>query len=157
MGINVGATISYGIKFEEGFEFPWDIDLYNGDFEEWWQVVGGYTPTFKPFDDSGEYKEGVNGGDPRISEYFKELSAWEEENPFPVDIHMCGSDECYEIVLSAPGLSTGASWDKPEVLDLSIFTFSQFQKDLLLINFCKEYGIDHEGERPEWYITCLYS
>lgn len=35
MGISTDGEICYGIIFEDGYEFPWDID-HEGDPEMWW-------------------------------------------------------------------------------------------------------------------------
>ena len=155
MGMNVSASISYGIRFDEGFEFPWDDEKYEGDYETWWEDVLGFKPTFSPWTDKGEYKEGIDHDDPRIDAYYEEKRKWEFDNPFPVEFNMCGSDECYDMVLSVPGIGIGGDWETPTEIDLSIFTVDQGGIDEL-IGFCKFYEIEYE-EGPKWYLTCLQS
>jgi len=156
MGMNVYVTISYGIKFKEGFEFPWDDEKYGGDHEHWWEDVAKFRPTFYPYTTEGEYKEGVDRDDPRVDEYYEEKKKWEWNNPFPVEINMCGNYDCYDAVLSAPGIGMGGDWEQPTEIDLSVFTVDQGSIDNLLA-FCKHFEIDHEGEEPKWYMTCLQS
>ena len=65
MGVNTDGQICFGIKFEEGDEFPWEDVDGDYDLEEWWRRVNGYTnPHESPWDEKGGYKEGFSRDDP---------------------------------------------------------------------------------------------
>jgi len=55
MGISTNGQLHFGIKFEDGFEFPWDFDdemkssWRSDDIEHWWREVNGFiNPKFNP-------------------------------------------------------------------------------------------------------------
>ena len=57
------GQLSYGVVFDEDFEFPWDAEKWEGDIEEWWRDVKGFSnPMYYPFDQEGDYEPGYNCG-----------------------------------------------------------------------------------------------
>ena len=43
MGVSTDGIIAFGIVLDEGQELPWDDEPGDGDFEDWWRKVNGWT------------------------------------------------------------------------------------------------------------------
>lgn len=122
MGVSSDGEISYGIVFEEGYEFPWDAD-YDGDPEEWWiskvlQLI---------------YKD------------YAEMHAILKDNPLPFQLVNYCSGEYPMYILAVPGTLKSAYRGSPKS-----FTLDELQVDeeasKKLIAFCEEYGLEGESE-----------
>ena len=154
MGINVLGGLTYGIKFPEGFEFPWDSEKYGGDIDEWWQGVAGFKPIAKsPFDNLGEWRSDIceNERDKIYDAWAAERNSWNSSNPIPVElINYCNPEQ--EMYILAVPIGIGCDWGDPIVFkglpELSL-------KDLTSVNdFCNEFSIDTAGEIPRWWLYC---
>lgn len=122
MGVSSDGEISYGIVFEEGYEFPWDVD-HDGDPEEWWiskvlQLI---------------YKD------------YAEMHAILKDNPLPFQLVNYCSGEYPMYILAVPGTLKSAYRGSPKS-----FTLDELQVDeeasKKLIAFCEEYGLEGESE-----------
>ncbi len=95
MGVSTDGQLSFGVVFDECFEFPWDSEEFDGDYDEWWQSVNGYeNPNPCPYGDDGGYKPGMNRESPEVKAYHAHSIAWRKENPFPVEIVNYCSGDC---------------------------------------------------------------
>lgn len=121
MGVSSDGEISYGIVFEEGYEFPWDVD-HDGDPEEWWiskvlQLI---------------YKD------------YAEMHAILKDNPLPFQLVNYCSGEYPMYILAVPGTLKSAYRGSPKS-----FTLDELQVDeeasKKLIAFCEEYGLEGES------------
>lgn len=122
MGVSSDGEISYGIVFEEGYEFPWDVD-HDGDPDEWWiskvlQLI---------------YKD------------YAEMHAILKDNPLPFQLVNYCSGEYPMYILAVPGTLKSAYRGSPKS-----FTLDELQVDeeasKKLIAFCEEYGLEGESE-----------
>lgn len=79
MGVSTNAEISYGIIFEEDFEFPW-TDGEDNDIDNWWlYTVNGYKHPFEIYDDKGMRIEGID--EARKDAYYEEMRTFENAHP----------------------------------------------------------------------------
>lgn len=123
MGVSSDGEISYGIVFEEGYEFPWDNELDSNDAEDWWiRVVLNRTYT-----------------------NYQECKAILQENPVPFELVNYCSGEYPMYILAVPGTLKSAYRGSPKS-----FTLDELQVDeeasKKLIAFCEEYGLEGESE-----------
>lgn len=151
MGTSTDGQISYGVEIEEGYEFPWDE---HGDMEEWWQEINGYAPDWCPFTEDGDYKEGVERGDPRISEYFDHKREWMKKNPLPVEIVVHCSYDYPMYIIAVPGTVLKNSRGYPEEFKPWELEVTGIET-LDLIEFCTKHSIEYIGE-PAWRLTSLW-
>lgn len=153
--MGVSCELCFGILFEEYFEFPWNDEKYEGDEEKWWEHVAGFVPSFFPYDEHGEYQEGVDSEDPRVDLYYAERTEWYKHNPFPVTINICGSYDAHETLLCAPDIGYSGSWEDSEVVDIQELRASKLM-EFKLVAFCKQFDIDTDGV-TQWYLTATKS
>ena len=155
MGINVNGQIAFGVTFEDGFEFPWDHEEYDG-IEAWWMEVNGYEPIYQPFTPDGQYADGWDRDDPRLEEHYQSRRSWLEDNPIPVvDINTCSGD--YPVyMLAIPDTLTGCSWDSPTKLSKTRMADPVPEKVKAMIDFLANHEIDCDNE-PAWWLTSYYS
>jgi hypothetical protein len=156
MGVSTDGEISYGILFEDGFEFPWDDDKYEGCIEEWWKSVNGYeNPHFNPYDEAtGNYKAGVSQSDPRIGVYHTHRLEWSEANRLPVTLVNCCSCDCPIYILALPSTTLKAWRGDPKAFDPSQFVVTSEQSQQLT-DFCAKYGIETSDE-PKWWLSSYW-
>lgn len=154
MGTTTNGEIWYGVLFEEGLEFPWDIvdedSSDEGDIEEWWRSVNGYVPLHTPFTEAGEYADGWHKDDPRFREYYDHRHKWLADNPLPVEmVNVCSGD--YPMYgLAVVGSVRTANRGFPETFDPA-----ELKADAtVLLDFCKRFSIEH-GE-PSWYLSSYW-
>jgi hypothetical protein len=150
MGVSTDGEISFGVLFEEGFEFPWD------DYDEvsWWTTVNGYEPPCQPFTDIGEYAEGFTKNDPRVREYFEHHREWLQANPLPfTTVNYC-SAEYPAYILAIPGTVKTASRGYPEKFDLDSLKVPSDKIDAF-VAFCKKY-LDMEAPEMHWYLSSYW-
>ncbi len=152
MGMSTNGQVSYGVKFEEDYEFPWDLGDYDGDIDEWWLAESGFVRgNDYPFDEDGEYKIGLVANSPSVLSYFERESDWREAHPLPVEpVNYCSGE--YPIyILAVVGSVVTANRGFPRVLNPSALTVTAEQHQAL-IDFCEKHGLsDYEG--PSWYLS----
>ena len=119
MGVSTDGQICFGILFDEGFEFPWDSNEFEGDIEGWWTFdVLEFRHSFEIFTPEGEYLGGERPPEERITEYFRERREFTERNPeLPVELVNCCSGDCPMYILAIPKTCYSASRGYPEELD----------------------------------------
>jgi hypothetical protein len=147
MGVLIDGQLSYGIAFDEGFEFPWS------EFEniaEWWKLVRGLSIE-SIYDDQGDFKPGLSFGSDEVARYYQELRAWEEANPLPVEVVTHFSRDYPMHILAA--LSESARRGYPTAIDTEFITNTAEARQRLLA-FLAEFDIDCGGREPEWLLTC---
>lgn len=162
MGQSTIGSICYGIKFEEGQEFPWDEEPFHGDIEAWWRSVNSYVnPCFNPFTSEGYFKAGITENDPRIRQYCAHQRIWMAANPVPIVLVNYCSAECPMYILAVPTTCNRCSVGEP----LSICDFSPANtvgESSRLISFCDSYGIvknngikpsDGNLPHPKWWLS----
>jgi hypothetical protein len=158
MGVSTNGQLCFGLVFEKGFCFPWDVDVDgddSGDIEQWWRKVNGYKPPFELYTDDGNgYVGGVKPSEKKINEYYDTQNKWDREHPMPVmEVNYCSGD-CPMYILAVPESFKNNRRGYPEKFDPKDLTVSQEGIDKLL-KFCKDYDIEYEGE-PGWYLTSLW-
>lgn len=159
MSVSTDGIICFGIAFKEGTEFPWDG--HDGDIEAWWRTANGYEPPFQLYDASGNYLPNVdletdNFGQKHakkevIELYYGHMSAWEKENPLPVELVNCSSGDYPIWILCVRGIRLRAHRGFPvkfEPYDLKAPDAAG------LLAFCEKFKIQHD-EQPSWYL-CSY-
>lgn len=155
MGVSTNGEISFGFMFDEGFEFPWDSEKWDGDVTEWWRGVNGYVnPEFDPYDADGNHKPGVSENDPRISAYYAHSREWDNAHPVPVELVNYCSGDCPMYILSISEVGAMARRGYPEKLDFAKFVVSKEQVDALK-KFCADHSIEVEGE-PSWWLSSYW-
>ena len=145
MGMSTDGIICFGIDFEEGTEFPWSGDQFDGDIEEWWRKEKGYITKFHPYDANGNYLPGIGHGDPRFNEEYKRRAKWDIANPLPVEVvHFCSGDYPMHIIAVAGTYRTAC---RGEVVKLGLrLECPEPVKIQALYSFLREYNIDFTGE-----------
>lgn len=141
------AQICYGIAFDEGYEFPWDIVPWFGDHEAWWRDVNDYEPLEYPYASNGGYKPGVDGNDPRAEEYYNHKENWIEENPLPITIVDCGYDG--EVILAVSS-SLIVAYDAKAFRPVDLVELSVKER-VTLRDFCQRWNI--ESDEPKWWLS----
>lgn len=153
MGAATDGQLSYGIVFEEGFEFPWDTKEFEGDYEKWWEFVNDYqNPEFNPYTEEGQYKDGMNIDSPEITTYFNHVNNWNKEHPLPVDIITHCSYDYPMYLLAIKHISTrrGETVEiNPHFLEISDLDRQK------LIDFLDTYKIETVDE-PKWWLTSYW-
>jgi hypothetical protein len=153
MGTSTNGQLSFGVAFDEDFEFPWSDEKYEGDIEEWWRDVRGFVnPIECPFDDRGDYKPGINTDSPVISEYFAKQREWETANPIPVElVNYCSGD--YPMwIIAAKHMENCRGTPQKVTMEFIRDTDEAFQR---LSEFLDKYGIESENE-PDWWLTSYW-
>lgn len=154
MGQNTDGQICYGIDVSEGEELPWEDEEYKGDEEEWWMIESGFKWEGKePFDEHGNYAQGVKEGDPLIDEYFAARMKWCEEHPLPIEMVNTCSGDCPMWIVAVPGTLVTACRGYPESIDPSTLFNIDPEKLAQWSAFCEKYGI--EGEAG-WYLSSYW-
>ena len=157
MGVSTDGQLSFGIMFDEGFQFPWtdpDDEEGDGGLAAWWRRVNNMPePAFYPYTEDGKYKQGVLVNDPRIDEYFLHRSDWLKANPIPIDLveHCSISHQMY--IISVPGLRFTASRGFPLEIAPEQLQVTCAQRQLPII-FCEKWGIDMP-DQPKWWLSSL--
>lgn len=154
MGVSTDGIIGFGIPFEEGTEFPWDAEEFDGDIETWWRSVNGYVAPYEPWTPEGEYAEGWSSGDPRLTEYFDHRREWMTQHPVPVkDVNYCSGDYpmyalCVPISVIECSRGTPATFD-PKTLHITEAATKE------LLEFCRKYEIEIDTE-PAWLLMSYW-
>ena len=147
------GQLSYGVVFDEDFEFPWDAEQWEGDIEEWWRDVKGFSnPMYYPFDQEGDYEPGYNCGSPEVGDYFRYRREWLESNPIPIEVVNYCSCDCPQYLLASRHMS--CSRGRPQEVSVEFLreTDEAFQD---LAAFLDEYDIKSENE-ASWWLTSYW-
>lgn len=158
MGTSTNGQINFGIPFDEGYEFPWGYEEYEGDWEAWWLYeVCKYEPEFEIFDADGGYIGGVKPSRDVISEYFRHERDFLKNHPLPVNIINYCSGDCPMYMVAIKSKSFSNSRGYPEVFDPATLTVTEEEKESL-VDFCKKYCMGGEYDEPpeftpKWYLS----
>lgn len=150
MGTSTNGQLSFGVVFEDGFEFPWDADPHDGDIESWWRDVRGFVnPVEYPYDESGEYNPGIDEDSPVVDQYFDNQRNWLNANPIPVElVNYCSGD--YPMYLLATKHVDNYR-GSPKLIDVdSDFIRDTADAEKKLREFLDEFGIESDGEIGWW-------
>ena len=163
MGQSTDGQLSFGVVFEEGFEFPWDE--YGGNIEGWWKKVRGYdNPHYCPFTDDGEYKDDapihvdqygmklLKHDDPRVVSYYEYSREWNKNNPFPIAVVNYCSGDCPMYILAVKHVYCSRGY--PEAIKPS-FLIVDDEDRAMLAEFLEAYNIEADGE-PQWWLTSYW-
>lgn len=156
MSTSTDGQISYGILFDEGYEFPWSTDEYEDDIDNWWREVNGYiNPIDSPYTEDGAgYKPGYSSNHPQVDEYWRHPREWKEANPIPVELVNYQSGEVPAYILAVPSTVQTARRGYPEpFVPESLIVSGQDRQ--ALIDFCAKYDIEMDTP-PSWYLSSYW-
>ena len=155
MGTSTNGQISYGIAFEEDFEFPWS-EAREGDIDAWWiyDVLGFKHSTEIYADTKSGYVGDAKPAKDVITAYYKEKEGFAKAHPLPVEIvNYCAGD--YPMyILAVPSTIKTANRGDPTKFNPSELSVSDAGRDALL-KFCADHGILHD-EEPAWMISSYW-
>ena len=153
MSQSTDGEISYGIKFEEDFEFPWDDDKYTYDIDDWWLEVLGYQIPFEVYDKDGNYINNERPEEKVINEYYKHRREFLEQNPVPIQLVNYCCSLYPEYIVAIPSTIQTANRGCPVELNINELTFTDEER-YKLIEFCIKYlNLTKEQCDPKWYLT----
>ena len=161
MGVSTDGLLVYGYSYDEGHEFPWkkydeEDEYLELEPEEWWEKASPvpFKPSFYPYDEYGEYKQGVLGrDDPRIDGYYEEKRAWEKANPFPIDVVYHCSYDYPMFILAVKSFSASRGYPVPinPLSDLNVDSVDMERLD----RFVDEY-IGRPNEPAGWWLASMW-
>jgi len=153
MGTSTDGQLSFGIVFEEGFEFPWNDEDFDGEIDDWWRSVNGYTnPHPDPFTEGGAYKPEFNRDSTEVRTYFNHQFDWDKQNPFPIEVvNYCHID--YPMYLLAVK-HIECSRRYPREIDPAFLEVGAEDR-MRLTRFLLDYGIETNNE-PKWWLTSYW-
>ncbi len=160
MSTSTNGEISFGILFDEGFEFPWQDEDGNDEIEDWWRKVNGFVDVHQPWTPEGEWAEGFSENDPRYQEYRDARSAWGKAHPLPIELVNCCSCDCPQYILAYPGSVKTAYRGSP--VEIGVELDIDPNAAASLVEFCKKYGIEHDPEYsdldmvPKWWLSSYW-
>lgn len=163
MSTSTDGEISFGIRFDEGFEFPWGQECddgevshdFGGDIEAWWRVMNGFSIKDSPYDSEGNYNPGFTEKDPRIAAYFERQREWDDAHPLPVQLVNYQSGDCAAYILAVPQSVITAYRGYPVELNISELKTNEAARKVL-IDFCERFGIDCGEETPKWWLSSYW-
>jgi hypothetical protein len=151
MSVSTNGQLSFGIAFEEGFEFPWDDERFDGEIDKWWRCVRGFTHTTEyPFNEFGDYKPGINSKSPIVDAYYREVHDWEKANPIPIEVVNYCSDSCPMYILASEHSFCRRGYTAN--IDLTLLMQDEEEARQRLLSFLEEFGIETDQE-PAWLLT----
>lgn len=156
MGVSTDGIICYGMMFDEGDEFPWDAEPWNGDMNDWWRDINGYKPPFEIYNAQGNYIDGVKPPQGKEDEYWEHRKNWDKQNPMPAIelVNYCSYDYSMYILASASTIKRCAC-GYPEKLEMpDCVTIDAEEHEQLLTDFCEKYGI--ETKEVWWYLASFW-
>lgn len=157
MGTTTDGQICFGILMDEDWEASWDTDEYDYDPDTWWLKIGGFEPTFYPFTEAGEFKEGLSTGSQTVDNYYHEIRAWRSMNPCPIEpVNVCSCKESIWI-LAVPGTLKTASRGYPEPLDPTKLQLASSDPKLTkMLSFLRyKLGMTNAGD-AKWYLSSYW-
>lgn len=139
MGSSPYGRLSFGVAFEEDFEFPWsDFDKYDDNITNWWLDVSGYVqpPELHCYESIYDSKK-----------------KWLDLNPMPVGlVRRCSYDESSYILAT---LTMGVEWDETLRLDLEQLAINIETDTKIITDFLNKYKIKYEVN-PSWILSSFY-
>ena len=153
MGIRNDGQLNYGIPFDEGMEFPWDEEKFEGDIEVWWVVING-GPIEPDNITTPDGRDWLPGGQEQHDVYLEEKRNFLNDNPLPIKLVTYCSYEYPMYLIGSPHLSFNAARGEAVKVNRSQVVVEDNYKNII-IDFCDKYGIDMPCE-PGWYLTSLY-
>ena len=143
MGVSTDGEISFGVVFEDGFEFPWRDDDFDYELETWWKSINGFTEKY-----DGDYEA-----------YRAKKDKFYAEYPLPVELVNYCSGEYPMYLLAVPGVGTSCSRGNPTDFNPLDLTVTDEQKQALM-DFINKYLADaelsEEEIEPKWYLTSYW-
>lgn len=163
MGVSTDGQLCFGVKFEEGFKFPWDAKPFAGDIEAWWMALRGYKPIFEMYDERGEYKDGKEPSKAQQAAYYDHKAKFKDVNPLPVVLVNYCSYDCPMYIIAITSSSKQNSRGFPEIIDPTklIVTDEEIRglKDFIVTHVdlaaAKEDNEEFDPE-PKWYLSSLW-
>ncbi len=154
MSVSTDGQISYGVAFDEDFEFPWS-EARESDIAAWWiyDVLGFKHSTEIYADTKSGYVGDVKPSEDVIDSYYKEKREFENAYPLPVEVVNYCSGDYPMYILAVPSTVKNASRGSPETFDPKELTVTDAERDALL-KFCADHGIIHE--EPAWMLTSYW-
>lgn len=151
MGVSTNGQLSYGVVFDEGYEFPWDVD-WDGDADRWWRSVNNFVNPYEyPYDDVGNIKPGMT--EEQRDKYWRAVFDWDKANPLPVEIVNYCSGDCAMYLLAVKGFHFSASRGYPEAIDIDDLTRID-DAHKVLTDFMARWGIS--GGEPMWWLSSYW-
>ena len=160
MTTHTNGQICYGViistEDDEGeIVFPWDKYEDGYGIEDWWIYdVLGFKHSFEIYDASGDYIDGVEPPNEKITQWYNERREFEKiAPPLPVTlVNYCSND--YPLyILAIPDTAKVACRGFPEVFNPEGLRVGPERQSLL--DFCHEHGIKYQGE-PQWYLSSYW-
>jgi len=153
MGVSSNADVTFGIKFEEDFEFPWDDESKEDyEIEDWWRDVNGFKHSVEIYDERGEY---INDKEPPQEvqdKYYDEQREFDEANPLPLSLENYCSYDYPMYILCIPALGTGANRGYPNSFEPKDLIGKEDEHSKILIDFCNKYEIEMP-DKPRWWCS----
>lgn len=160
MGISSDGQICYGIAFEEGYEFPWLEDKWEGDEEKWWfNGVCGYKPPFIIYNNEGEFINDERPPQKIMDEYYNHYDEFKKANPMSVDIVGHCSYDYRMFVVAVKG--TFVSSSRGDLTEIICNEIGQDQIKII-IDFCNKYCkppndyCEFPEMKPCWLLSSMY-
>lgn len=155
MGLDACGEICYGIKFPQKFEFPWDKAEFDHDIEDWWRKVRGYKPAQEIYTvDRSARLPGVTQDD--VDAHCAAWMAWDKGNPLPIELSNASHYDYPLWLIAVPKVGPTCWHAMPQEFDPAVLVVTAEQRQTLL-DFCKEFDIDRNGEEPKWWLCSSFS
>ena len=150
MSMSTDGQICYGIIFDEGSEFPWNKNDWDGDIENWWlEEICGYEKPFEAYNGRGELIVSKE----KLEAYFYIERRFKEKHSLPVKLVNYCSAEYPMYILAVPSSVYENSRGYPlEFKPGGLITTDT--EVLLLLDFCEEHC--KAKESPQWYLTSYW-
>lgn len=155
MTTSTNGQLCYGIFFEDGYEFPWDSEKYDGDLESWWLYeVCKYQDPFVLYNSKGDYIDGRKPPDEKETEYYNARHEFKDAHPCPVElVNYCSCD--YPMyILAVSDQVKFANRGYPQEITQEDLTALVCGLDILT-QFCQEHGIETD-EEPKLWLSSLW-
>ncbi len=144
MGVSTDGILCYGVNLGGECsgesvvdEFPWD--KHDGDEEEWWRYINGFTE---------EWTRATSDA------YFKRCKAFDAKHPFPVEIVRHGSGDYTDIIIAVKGTVTTAKRGYPEEIDRG--AVASASAILAHSKFLAEHLGVTTADGPEWILCSMW-
>lgn len=150
MGVSTDGLISYGIFYEEGYEFPWGDD----DIDEWWlYTVCGYKNPFELYNAVGGWLYGVQPPTEKANAYYAAKSEFFKAHPLPVELRNYCSADYPAWALVVPGTTISASRGYPAVFTPSELVVND-EALAKFLQFIRDHKLDGAalGGAPQWIL-----
>jgi hypothetical protein len=152
MSLTTNANLSFGCLFDGDFEFPWIVDKYDGDIEDWWMDINGFVNPIKyPYDVDGNYLDGVTRD--LVDNWYSNRSNWLLNNPLPVEMVNYCSDGYPMYILAVKILTAHRGY--PVKVDISCL-LNEDELYQTLAHFFEKCRIDYDPENIGWWLSSCY-